>query len=85
MMDVLFPIALIVLTVALIAMSMAVKHLTKLIDEIKEKLEFHRKMLQYLDSCELDLRKRLVHLEEVLELKEYFDEEPLNEEENIND
>lgn len=84
-MDVLFPIALIVLTVALIAMSMAVKHLTKLIDEIKEKLEFHRKMLQYLDSCELDLRKRLVHLEEVLELKEYFDEEPLNEEENIND
>lgn len=84
-MDVLFPLALIVLTVALIAMSMAVKHLTKLIDEIKEKLEFHRKMLQYLDSCELDLRKRLVHLEEVLELKEYFDEEPLNEEENIND
>lgn len=85
MMGVLFPLALIVLTVALIAMSMAVKHLTKLIDEIKEKLEFHRKMLQYLDSCELDLRKRLVHLEEVLELKEYFDEEALNDKENIND
>lgn len=79
----LFSLALIVLIIALIAMLITFKHyLSEEIDDIEEKLEFHRKMLQYLDSCELDIRKRLVHLEEVLELKEYFDEEPLDEEDN---
>lgn len=76
----LFSIALIVLTVALIVISITFKHLLEEIDDIKGKLEFHRRMLQYLDSCELDHGKRLVHLEEVLELKEYFDEETSNEE-----
>lgn len=78
----LFSLALVVLTVALIAMSIAVKHLTEEIDEIKEKLEHHRINLKFLNTCELDHEKRLDQLEEVLELKEYFDEEPLNEEEN---
>ena len=78
----LFSMALVVLTVALIAMSMTIKHLSREIDEIKEKLEFHRIKLQYVESCELDNEKRLDQLEVVLELKEYFDEEPLNEEEN---
>ena len=78
----LFSLALVVLTATLIAMSMTVKHLSEEIDEIKEKLEFHRIKLQYVESCELDNEKRLDQLEEVLELKEYFDEEPLNEEEN---
>ena len=39
----LFSLALIVLIIALIAMLMTAKHLTKLIDEIKEKLE-HQKL-----------------------------------------
>lgn len=78
----LFPITLIVLTISLIVMSMTIKHLSKEIDELKEKLEFHRIKLQYIESCELDNEKRLDQLEVVLELKEYFDKEPLNKEEN---
>ena len=39
MIGILFSIALVVLSVALISMLMTAKHLTKLIDEIKEKLE----------------------------------------------
>ena len=78
----LFTLALVVMSVALIAISMAVKHLFKEIDELKEKLEFHRIKLQYVESCELDNEKRLDQLEKVLDLKEYFDKEPLNEEKN---
>lgn len=82
MTELLFSLALVVLTVALIAMSMTVRRLSEEIDEIKEKLEHHRINLKFLNTCELDHEKRLDQLEEVLELKEYFDEEPLNEEEN---
>ena len=85
MIIVMFSAALIVLAVALLAMAMTTKHLSREIDEIKEKLEFHRIKLQYVESCELDNEKRLDNLEEALELKEYFDEEPLNEEENEQD
>lgn len=81
MIGVLFPIALIMLTITLVVMSMTIKRLSREIDELKEKLEFHRIKLQYVESCELDNEKRLDNLEEALELKEYFDEEPLNEEE----
>lgn len=77
----LFSLALVVLTVALITISIAAKHLFKEIDELKEKLEFHRIKLQYVESCELDNENRLDRLEKALELKEYFDKEPLNEEE----
>ena len=45
----LFSLALIVLTIALIAMSMTVKHLKKEIDEIKEKLELHQKLYDWQD------------------------------------
>lgn len=76
----LFSLALVVLTVALIAMSMTVKHLSEEIDELKEVLEHIRKHLDFYQLS--DHEKRLDQLEEVLELKEYFDEEPLNEEEN---
>lgn len=76
----LFSLALVVLTVALIAMSMTVKHLSEEIDELKEELEHIRKHLDFYQLS--DHEKRLDQLEEVLELKEYFDEEPLNEEEN---
>lgn len=82
----LFPLALVVLTVALILLIIAVKCVACEIDELKEKLEHHRIKLKYLDDYTLpDYKRRLDQLEEVLELKEYFDEEPLNEEENIND
>lgn len=80
----LFTLALVVMSVALITISIAAKHLSKEIDELKEKLEFHRIKLQYVESCELDNEKRLDQLEKVIELKEYFDEEPLNEEGNEN-
>ena len=80
MTEILFSLALVVLTVALIAMSMTVKHLSEEIDELKEVLEHIRKHLDFYQLS--DHEKRLDQLEEVLELKEYFDEEPLNEEEN---
>lgn len=80
MITLLFSLALVVLTVALIAMSMTVKHLSEEVDELKEVLEHIRKHLDFYQLS--DHEKRLDQLEEVLELKEYFDEEPLNEEEN---
>lgn len=76
----LFSLTIIGLTVALFIMAMYIEHLAEETDEIKGKLEFHRIKLQYLDSCNLDHGKRLVHLEKALELKEYSDEEPLTEE-----
>ena len=49
------------------------------IGELKEKLEHHRIKWKKLDFYNLsDHEKRLDQLEEVLELKEYFDEEPLS-------
>lgn len=80
MTELLFSMALVVLTVALIAMSMTVRRLSEEIDELKEVVEHIRKHLDFYQLS--DHEKRLDQLEEVLELKEYFDEEPLNEEEN---
>ena len=77
----LFSLALVVLTVALIAISMTIKHLSKDIDKIKEVLQHHRIKLKILDFYDLsEHENRLDQLEKVLELKEYFDKEPLNEE-----
>ena len=81
MIIVMFSIVLVVLAVSTILIAVPIKHLSDEIDELKEKLEFHRIKLQYVESCELDNEKRLDQLEKALELKEYFDEEPLNEEE----
>ena len=47
MMDVLFSLALIVLTVALIAMSITVKHLSDEIAELKDGFDFHKKIHKY--------------------------------------
>ena len=77
-----FSIVLVVLAVSTILIAVPIKHLSDEIDELKEKLEFHRIKLQYVESCELYNEKRLDQLEKVIELKEYFDEEPLNEEKN---
>ena len=76
MTELLFSLALVVLTVALIAMSMTVRRLSEEIDELKEVVEHIRKHLDFYQLS--DHEKRLDQLEEVLELKEYFDEEPLN-------
>ena len=75
-----FPyISLIVRIAVLIFLTIAVKRMAHEIDELKEKLEHHRIKLKKLDFYNLsDHEKRLDQLEEVLELKEYFDEEPLN-------
>ena len=43
MTELLFSLALVVLTVALIAISMTVKHLSEKIDELKDGFEFHKK------------------------------------------
>lgn len=47
MMDVLFSLALVVLTVALIAISVTVKRLHEEIDELKDGFEFHKKIHKY--------------------------------------
>lgn len=71
-------ISLIMLIVALILLVMVIKSMSNEIDELKEKLERHRINLKFLNSCELDHENRLDKLEEALELKEHFDEEPLS-------
>lgn len=82
----LFSLALIVLTVALILLAIVVKGMAREIDELKEKLEHHRIKLKYLDDYTLpEHERRLDQLEELFELKEYFDGESLTEKENIND
>ena len=77
----LFSLALVVLTVALIAMSMTVRRLSEEIDELKEVVEHIRIKVKHLDFYQLsDHEQRLYQLEKALELKEYFDGEPINEE-----
>ena len=76
-----FPyISFIVRIAVLILLTIAVKRMAHEIDELKEKLEQHRIKLKQLDFYNLsDHEKRLDQLEELIELKEYFDEEQLNE------
>lgn len=79
MMDILFSLALVVLIVALILLIIAVKCMACEIDELKEKLEHHRIKLKYLDDYTLpEYKRRLDQLEEVLELKEYYDDASRN-------
>lgn len=73
----LFSLALVVLTVALIAMSMAVKHLSDEIDELKEKLERHQKLCDW-----QDLEQRLTKIEDELDLIMWYDGESQNKDEN---
>ena len=78
MTEILFAVALLMLNAVVIMLAMAIKHLSKEIGEIEARLEHIRKHLDFYQLS--DHEKRLDQLEEVLELKEYFDEEPLNEE-----
>lgn len=69
-----FSFVLVVLIVAIIALLMRVKHLSKEIDGLREIVEHHRIKLQILDFYDLSEHEdRLYQLEEALELKEYFD------------
>ena len=78
MMDVLFSLALVVLTVALIAISVTVKRLHEEIDELKDGFEFHKKIHKY---------ERLALEPKFKEFIQRLDQlkEALNEEENINE
>ena len=74
-------IVIIILIVALTFLVMVVKQMSDEIGELKEKLEQHRIRFNYLEfdySSISDIEKRLDQLEELLELKEYFDKESLN-------
>ena len=72
-----FSLALVVLIVTFV-MFMDLKYLSKEVDELKEKLEHIRKHLDFYQLS--DHETRIDKLEEALELKEYFDNETLNEE-----
>lgn len=82
MIEILFAVALLVLDFVLVLMMMIIKRLYKEICEIKEKLEFHRLKLQYLESCDRTNELRIDELEEVLDLKEWFDKEKGGKDEN---
>lgn len=73
MIEILFPVALLVLCVVLILMAIKIKRLSKEIGEIEARLEHIRKHLDFYQLS--DHESRLDQLEEVLELKEYFDKE----------
>lgn len=65
---------------------MTVKRLSEEIDELKDRFEYHKKIHKYnnlmLEPKIKEFEQRLDQLEEAIELKEYLDEDPLNEEEN---
>lgn len=79
---VLFAVVLIMLSVAVVGMAKFIKLMCKEIDDTKEKLEYHRKKLQYVESCELDSEHRIDQLEDMLDLKEWFDKEKGGKNEN---
>lgn len=75
MTEILFAVALLMIDVVLVFMAMAIKHLSKEIGEIKVKLEHYQISLDYLESCASANEHRIDELEDMLELKEWFDKE----------
>ena len=73
MIEILFAVALLMIDVVLIFMAIKIKCLSKEIGEIEARLEHIRKHLDFYQLS--DHESRLDQLEEVLELKEYFDKE----------
>lgn len=73
----LFSLALVVVSVALIAMSMTIKHLSGEIDELKDAFEWHKKIHKY---------ERLVAEQKIKEFIKLLDQlkESSNKEENEN-
>lgn len=73
-----FSIAVVVPTVALIAMSMAVKHLSDEIDELKDSFEYHKKIHKY-ERLMAEQKNQRVHLSHLTNF-----EKSINKEENEN-
>ena len=80
MIEILFAVALLVLDFVLVLMMIIIKRLYKEICETKAKLEHYQIRLEYIQSCVIANEHRIDELEDMLELKEWFDNEPLNEE-----
>ena len=62
---------------------MVVKQMSHEIYELEEELEKHRARFNYLEfdySSISDIEMRIDKLEELLELKEFYEQEPLNKE-----
>ena len=73
--------SLIVLITALILLTTVVNRMSHEIDELKEDLEKHRARFNYLEfdySSISDIEMRIDKLEELLELKEFYEQEQLN-------
>ena len=73
MSEILFAVALLMLNVVVIMLAMTIKHLSKEIDEIREKLEHHQISLDYLESCDSANEHRIDELEDILDLNEWSD------------
>ena len=74
-------IVIIILIVALTFLVMVVKQMSDEIGELKEELEKHRARFNYLEfdySSISEIEMRIDKLEELLELKEFYEQEPLN-------
>ena len=75
MSEILFAVALLMLNVVVIMLAMTVKHLSKGICEIEAKLQHYQIRLEYLESCVIANEHRIDELEDMLDLKEWLDEE----------
>ena len=80
MTEILFSVALLMIDVVLVFMAMAIKHLSKEIGEIEARLEHIRKHLDFYQLS--DHESRLDQLEDILDLKEWFDKEKGGKNEN---
>ena len=75
------PFIVIILIVALVLLVMFIKQMSDEIGELKEELEKHRARLNYLEfdySSISDIEERLDKLEVLLELKDFYEQEQLN-------
>ena len=75
-------IVIIMLIVALVLLVMVIKNMSDEIGELKQELEKHRARFNYIEfdySSISDIEMRIDKLEELLELKEFYEQEPLNE------
>ena len=75
-------IVIIILIGALVLLVMFIKNMSDEIGELEKEVEQHRARFNCLEfdySSILDIEERLDKLEELLELKEFYEQEPLNE------
>ena len=75
MTEILFVVDLLVLCAVLILIVIKIKCLSKEICEIEAKLEHYRINLEYIQCCVLANEHRIDKLEDMLDLKEWFDKE----------